>query len=94
MLGYIFKSLITSWISQKAYKLNWQYKGVILFSTITLLFVFFGIYNKEIILNRLGFVVGVFLIFTHFFIGWVLLFDKNEHEKIKTWVVNKLGLLV
>lgn len=91
MTGYITKAVHATYLAQRAYRLPWPFKRVVILMTVTLLVGFIG--------QALSITVGPFASVLVFFVGllllltlsWLWLFNKKERLRISQFLASYRG---
>jgi O-antigen/teichoic acid export membrane protein len=82
LLGHVVKAFIASWLSQKAYRLPWQYRPVLVIVFLTLSA---GL-SFTWVSSSLSLLAGNFLLLTCIvlllFVGWFGLLNQSERQQI------------
>ena len=91
MCGYFSKAMINSWLAQKAYRLNWEYRNILLFIFFILVFGFISSWSQYEHYFSVSYlyIVNFFILFSCFLAGWILLFNKTERAKFQKWITAK-----
>jgi len=91
LLGQTAKTLIASWLAQRAYPLPWKYRPVILLVAATLLFGLAATWlGRQFgpLVYQLGLATGLITIIL---LGWTALLDKTERVQIIAFVRKRVA---
>ena len=86
LLGQAAKTLIASWLAQRAYPLPWHYTTVIGLVTSTLLSGLASTWLGHLfgpLVYHIGLIVGLFIILL---LGWSVLLDETERVQILSFI--------
>lgn len=91
LLGQAAKTLIASWLAQRAYPLPWHYTTVIGLVTSTLLSGLASTWLGHLfgpLVYHIGLIVGLFIILL---LGWSVLLDETERVQILSFIRKRLA---
>lgn len=86
MIGHIFKSILSSWLAQRAHPLGWNYARVVVLVVITLAFGLAALSFESwfgVLLNKITFMIGLLIVTGY---GWTSLFEPTDRQ----WIIQNI----